>query len=433
MAPPPPDPFSSSSPSPLFSNTTYTTYRVSPLHHTPPPSTSYPHILSSSLLTPSVLAYHASRFRDILTGSTLRGVRVGGVGAADDDDPEEGHDGGGAAGEVMTTAEKGALSKVGGLVDVTWRVLGEDGREEDGREEDDGEEGRGEERRRREERRAKGISIRIVYERAGYDAFLLRSSARSSLRRRHRETSLSSDEDSDSDSDEEAPTSRTSTTTTHLPLLLLHLPSPLRLTLLDYLSTTFDCYFAPLRLPSAFLVHTLETYLSDLHFSPSPSPDRTTTMTSTLHLTLTFPNADVDRLLRTLDLSVAPQDVSRFLSEGEKILSRRPNTNSERRYPFTTALSEFTTAHLAMPLTLLPPTPSHSKDRSSDDAHPPHVALSKIACEAFSLSREGRVKLRAGGRELGMTEGEGDDDDDDELRGVLERVIRFARKGEEGV
>src|SRR5437016_1631367 len=78
-------------PYPLY-NTTFTLHRLSPLYTG-----------SSTPLTSSTLRQHARRFRDILAGEVLRGVRV------------------------VLMPEDDVLSRVGAIQAVTFRNLPEEG------------------------------------------------------------------------------------------------------------------------------------------------------------------------------------------------------------------------------------------------------------------------------------------------------------------
>ncbi|KAI9879837.1 MAG: hypothetical protein M1830_006860 [Pleopsidium flavum] len=314
-------------PYPLY-NTTYTLHRLSPLYHGAAP-----------LLDDATLADHARRFRDILKGDVLRGVRVG---LGDNDE---------------------GLERAGSLQGCRWTLLGH----ERAWAERNGGSGAPEAKGKGVNEVA-GVLAVIQYEKNTYTAVMLRES---------RENGAMMDGGF-----------------SHLPLLMTRMPAPLRETFLDYLSSTFDTRPSPIKLSSAFLTSSLEHYLDDLttgqdrlQFSANMK-----TIVKDIQVTLAL-SPPVAPLLKNLDITISQDDILRFLSRGKRIRQQQPATDtalSRKRKlsslectdfaqpgPFTAALSHYMDAHLAMSLT-----------------HP-DISISKIACGAFVLGAEGKVKIFA--------------------------------------
>lgn len=326
-------------PYPLY-NTTYTLHRLSPLYHGTAP-----------LLDDATLAQHARRFRDILKGDVLRGVRVG-IGGNDE-----------------------GLGRAGVLQDCRWTLLGN----ERAWAEQDGGGGVYEADDVRVDEIA-GVLAEIQYEKSTYTAVMLRS---------WQEKEAVTDEGF-----------------THLPLLMTRMPAPLRETFLDYLSTTFDTRPSPIKLSSAFLTSSLENYLQDLTSGGDrlQSSTNLTTIVKDIQLTLVF-SPPVAPSLKSLEITISQDDILRFITRGKKLVQHQQtpedttllrkrkfssieNQDLARLGPFTAALSRYTNAHLAMPLT-------HSD-----------ISISKIACGIFVLGAEGKVKIFAPHNVSGVDGGE---------------------------
>lgn len=340
-----------SQPYPLY-NTTLTLHRLAPLYHGSD---------TASFLADATLEEHARRFHDILRGDVLRGVRVG----------------------LADTSSKNdeGLGRAGGLVDVKWVVLGD---EDDWVAAGDGKE-MDEERDQSDLQR--GIYVEIAYERIKYIAVLLR---------RWQDEEEDVDEDGAEEDDG----------FTHLPLLLTRMPNSLRQTLLDYLTTTFDTRATPLKLPSSNLSTFLEDYLQDLTdthtFSNDPSiashhrASAEATLRSAIkdiQFSISLP-APTSPLLKTMDITVPKDDVAMFISTGQKILSRIGQQQGEG--PFMAALLQYASSHLAMNL-------SH-----------PDLKIAKIACGAFVLGAEGKVKIFDPGEDQSQDRARGKHTHDDE-------------------
>ncbi|KAH0538786.1 hypothetical protein FGG08_004618 [Glutinoglossum americanum] len=325
-------------PYPLY-NVTLTLYRLSPLYHAG----------AQSLLVNATLVQHARHLKDLLAGEVLRGVRVG----------------------LATGGDEG-LVKAGKLKECRWKVLGDEAAWIE------------QERRLRvdksvdvtqtEEELApedvRGIHVEVEYEKTTYMAVLLRNSS--------------------------SRTVEDNTGFTHLPLVVTRMPGPLRETFLDYLSTTFDTRASLLKLPSGFLTSSLERFLAEV---TAPNEDdvedtdesarqilgslRNTVKDLAVTLAFTTP---VTPLLKSLEITISKADIPGFIAQGKKPQQSPEPPQSDRKRkrdqsipitsgPFTSALSQYTNAHLAFSLT-----------------HP-DISISKIACGAFALGAEGKAKI----------------------------------------
>ena len=292
-------------PYPLY-NTTFNLHRVSPLY------------IGTDPLDNVALQQHAKRFRDILVGDVLRGVRVG-LGPEDD-----------------------MLARVGALKSVTWQVLVE----EDSWNMNDGTTadtsmGLG---------AGKGILVQVSYEKMNYRALLLRVSG-------HDESILEVEQEG----------------FRHFPLLLTRMPASLREAFTDFLATTFDARVAALHLSGPNLTSTFEKYISDCCIGEDGEQADLVESSRTLRkvvrdvrvlIGFDFPTTNS---LRTIEFQIAQEDIPRLVQRGKKI--------GNQESPFMNALSSFVKAHLALNM-------EHER-----------IQILRIACGAFVLGAEGRVKL----------------------------------------
>ncbi|KAF1949708.1 hypothetical protein CC80DRAFT_497280 [Byssothecium circinans] len=282
-------------------NRTYMLYRVSPLHHG-----------DTSLLHERSLQMHAKRLREQLKGDNVRGVEVD-IGGTED-----------------------ALPNLGPLENCTWDMIGdEDAWIDHHRQLVDPDASQLSAVMTAEQ--ARGVEVTLEYQKQSYNALMLRDPAVTTALKGF----------------------------TALPLLLVKMPAPVREVFLNYLRTSFDAHVVPLRLPSAFLTSSLETYFR--HLSASNSTQTIQDVIRQLQVQLSFPNATT--LLKHLEVSIAGRHVPGFVNRG-KLLK---NTKEK---PFTAALSTYVQRHLALDL-------SH-----------PKVQISRISCGSFSLGTD-RLKLVA--------------------------------------
>ncbi|KAF2787358.1 hypothetical protein K505DRAFT_343016 [Melanomma pulvis-pyrius CBS 109.77] len=254
------------------------------------------------LLDPPSLRAHARRLKEQLKGDSVRGV------------------------EVALAAAEGATPERGALEQCQWQTIGDEVAWIDLHNQP-GEPATPEQ--------ARGVAVLLEYEKQSYNALLLRDPAATT-----------------------SPDAFTS-----LPLLLVKMPAPMRDVFLNYLRTTFDAHVAPLRLSSAFLASSLESYFG--HLSASTSSQSILDVVQKLQLQLTFPHSNT--LLKHMDISIAPPDVARFVGRGKLL----PNSQQK---PFTSAISCYLREHLALDL-------SH-----------PKIHISRISCQSFQLSTD-RIRL----------------------------------------
>jgi hypothetical protein len=172
----------------------------------------------------------------------------------------------------------------------------------------------------------------------------------------------------------------------HYPLLLTRMPASLRETLLDFLAATFDTRASILKLPSSFLAETAEKYLANITTADNGSleSDEATRVLKTvikdILITLSFDIPSVSLSLKTVDFTISKEDSWRMITNGRKLLQieeNKQNSDAKISRPFTRSLTHHVNAHLGLKL---------------DNAH---VQISRVACGAFVLGTEGKVKLSA--------------------------------------
>jgi hypothetical protein len=262
---------------------------------------------AAPLLNDRSLQAHAKRLKEQLKGDSVRGVQVDFAAAED-------------------------TAKLGPLGDCSWELFGDEDAWID--------------RHRQSVEpdasqlttvftpdRARGIEISLEYEKQSYNALLLRDPGVTS-----------------------SPDGFIS-----LPLLLVKMPGPIREIFLSYLRTAFDAHVAPLKLPSAFITSSLETYFKRL--SSTTSTQTIQDVVRQLNVQLAFPSTTTS--LKHIEITVAGPDVPGFVNRGK---------GSDK--PFTSALSQYLKTHLALDL-------SHAK-----------AQISRVSCHSFHLGTE-RLKLSA--------------------------------------
>ncbi|BDD60042.1 hypothetical protein MPDQ_004850 [Monascus purpureus] len=325
-------------------NTSWTLHRLSPLHHGKE--------FQTLLNNPIALKTYAKRLRDHLTGDMIGGINTGFNDTATTDDD--------------------ALSKTGALKECTWETIsGWSYLDENAPSNlsvgsdsilDPPDHGR-----------VSGILIALEYEFTIYKAALLAPPPRS--------------EESEGSGNRPERRSRRKTestsTSTYLPLLLTRFPNPLRQTFISFLSANFDTYCSLLRLPSSFLCAGLETYLNVLISDGSAmSQSVLEEVVKEVQLTLNF-SPSVAPALRTLNIGVPRETLIHFITSGGQVES-----GGNVRNPFLGRLNAYLETHLAMKLDLTDFSDGQSLVRKQ-------VRLSKVACGAFVLGTEGKMKLVA--------------------------------------
>ncbi|KAJ5645069.1 CENP-A-nucleosome distal centromere subunit CENP-L [Penicillium longicatenatum] len=301
----------------------------------------------SLLNNQTALNTYATRLRDQLTGDVLAGLHA--TASAVDDD---------------------ALSKTGALKECRWQSIS-------------GSSQRDLSNRRDANTSFPGILVTLEYENIVYKAALL----------------------SEQESNMQRDTSREGST--FLPLLLTKCPNALRQTFISFLSTNFDAYCAPLRLPSSFLCKGLENFVDKLRtgLGGSAADEIVEEVIRELQLTLAF-SAVVAPALRTLNVSISRASLTGFLRH-EDSTSRR-TLKQKLSSPLIANLSAYLETHLAMQLDLT--------GSSKSNAAKQHVRLSKASCAVFVLGGEGRMKLVA---DVARAEGQDEDDAPSKERLVL--------------
>jgi hypothetical protein len=155
------------------------------------------------------------------------------------------------------------------------------------------------------------------------------------------------------------------------------MPGPLRETFADYLSTTFDARISALRLSSTYLTDTFEKYLGDisigddgevLEVAERSRPLRNVIKEVTVYLGFDLP--DVSDSLKTIDIQIAREDLPKLIMKGLQIGKQGTSSN-----PFLDALTMYIKVHLSLNM--------------ADE----RVKILRIACGAFVLGGEGRVKI----------------------------------------
>lgn len=251
---------------------------------------------------------------------------------------------------VHVGALENNLSNAGSLEDCTWDLLGDEEawatthrRTPDEEEENQGTINASEVTADN----ARGVQVRLHYDKATHTALLLRD-----------------------------PTvDFTTPGFTSLPLLLVRMPAALRDTFLHYLTANFDTCISPMRPRSPFLTTSLERLLARVKAAAESSQDLPSPV-KPVQIQLSFPG--VAPLLRNIDITIASDDVLGLVSRG-KLLGETPHpvlgTDSAVTGPFTRALQVYLATHLALAL-------DH-----------PGVEVSRVACGAFALSSDGKIKL----------------------------------------
>ncbi|KAI2641299.1 kinetochore complex Sim4 subunit Fta1-domain-containing protein [Xylaria nigripes] len=378
-----------------FFNTTFSTFRVSPLY-----------VGQQPLTTPG-LETLSRRLRDTLVGDVVRGVQVG-------------------------LESDATLGRAGALIRVEWRkcsmemilpTLAGLVRDEATH--------RGRGGRSRSPQHL--LCLELEYENVTFSALLLPSidsgdgdNDNDELKRLRNPPSWTSNNtnrinkgkgrDGDKDEGDSA--------FAHYPLLLTRLPVPLKVVLADFLSSIFDCRISPLHLGTRTLIHSWERCLQEI--GPAATPAKKD-IAITLAFDLDLPNsANHDHQpsptpqlgLKTLDVIVPAAEIHRFLRAGEK--QSNQNRSTQKRLADPTA----TTTHLKkkraanskdeegwtwreteVPYSDSSPTPTIPQPftdalaRYLDhtlalDIFHPAVRVQRVVCDAFALS-DGRVKIFA--------------------------------------
>ena len=155
-----------------------------------------------------------------------------------------------------------------------------------------------------------------------------------------------------------------------LPLLMSRMVAPIRSVLLDFLAVNFDTRAEPLHFTSAFITDTLDNFIRYL----SEGEEAVEGIIKDVQMSIGF-KMPIQASLRTLDVTIRREDIKGFLARGKTLDLDSAKDAKSMKGPFTVALREYFTSHLAMSL-------EHSQ-----------IFISRVACGAFALGREGKIKL----------------------------------------
>ncbi|EED19696.1 conserved hypothetical protein [Talaromyces stipitatus ATCC 10500] len=304
-------------------NTSWSAHRLSPLHH----SKDHRVLIGNQ----DALKTYAKRLRDVLTGDFLRSMQV----------------------TLTKNLADDAFSKAGSLVDCRWEFISTNDHVDANEEDEDDEPSI-------EMRDCMGIFITLDYENIAYRAALLTSP----------------------DGYSPASTDKRWKQSTCLPLLLTRMPTTLRNTFIEFLTTNFDAYCSTLHLPPEYLCMVLEatiTYLARSESSWQASSAILEQVLKDTQLTLSF-GQSIAPALKSLDVSLPRETLSTF--------ARGPR-NANTSY-FSTSLSQYMDQHLAMKVNLGNAT---AEELGNGSRSAQHLWLSKVATGTFVLTSEGRFKL----------------------------------------
>ncbi|KAI0481949.1 kinetochore complex Sim4 subunit Fta1-domain-containing protein [Xylariaceae sp. FL0804] len=335
---------------PRFLNTTFSTYRASPLHvgndgngNGGPDSGG------------ARLALLSRRLRDTLVGDVVRGVRVGLA-------TTTGGSGAGGSDAVQ-------LGRAGALERVEWRwvaardLLGSGGGTFSARagSEELGNEGSGgddDAMRDGSESESEALCLELDYENANYAAFLIPELDDGSGRgRRHGRSQARAVAPSwmwgagggddahnniNSNNNDYNGDDTSSSAFRHLPLLLLRMPAALRSVVVDFLAAEFDCRISPLRLGTRTLVQSWEAWLggSGSGGGGNAALRRDVTLTLGFHSVVggaetegADPSAAASAAaaLKTLDVSIPADEVRRFARAGARAARQQQRGPSRPR------------------------------------------------------------------------------------------------------
>jgi hypothetical protein len=140
---------------------------------------------------------------------------------------------------------------------------------------------------------------------------------------------------------------------------------------------TFDTRISPLQFSSTYLTDAFEKYVADISMGEDGEPldmiERSRVLRNAIKETLVVVGFDilgVSATLKTININIAREDLPRMVARGKKI-GREENSDS----PFFDALATYIKGHLAL------------------DLRNEKVKIVRVACGAFVLGAEGKVKL----------------------------------------
>ncbi|KAI0529853.1 kinetochore complex Sim4 subunit Fta1-domain-containing protein [Xylaria digitata] len=309
-----------------FFNTTFSTFRLSPLY------------IGKNALTPAGLEMLSRRLRDTLVGDVMRGVQVG--------------------------LESGTtLSRLGALERVEWREcspetiflpladaekrIGDEARQRHRNLQ--GRHRRGRAGGMQAKRKRHLLWLELEYEKTTFSALMLPP-----LDERNDKQSAHGVGGDDESSQLEAlprwtqghanlerKDSDKTDTFAHFPLLLMRMPAPLKAVFVDFLSSTFDCRISPLHLGTRTLIHSLERWVEESGVGGGKLPNKDVALTLGFHLEPATDAKTMDSApdeqhdpqkpillgLKTIDIVVPAEESCRFLRVGKSATTNSTNTS----------------------------------------------------------------------------------------------------------
>jgi hypothetical protein len=157
----------------------------------------------------------------------------------------------------------------------------------------------------------------------------------------------------------------------HFPLLLTRMPVVLRDTLVDFLSTTFDARISKLYLGKEFLTDALENYIAQCSIGKDGETHSSRVLMAILKDVRVVVGVEGVQALSSVDLNISMADVPRMVETGKRIVG----DDRGKAVPFNAALRKYVNGHLAF------------------EMESEKVRILKIACGAFVLGVDGKVKL----------------------------------------
>lgn len=155
-----------------------------------------------------------------------------------------------------------------------------------------------------------------------------------------------------------------------LPLVCIRMPAVLRSSLNYYMATIFDTRMEPLQLNSTRICKSLESFLDEC----AEDEDSFQKTVKEIQLTLSF-SKPISASLKAIDVAIRRDDVPGFLKQGRAINSTSVTNIKSIEGVFMAALQKYLQAHLAL------------------KANTDQVIISRVACGAFALGKEGKMKL----------------------------------------
>jgi hypothetical protein len=227
---------------------------------------------------------------------------------------------------------------------------------------------------------SRGIAVEVAYEKVVYTAILLRPSVEAG--------------------------GEIFSGFSRFPVLMSRMPGSLRQTFIGFLSTTFDCHASVLKLPTKCLAATLEKYLADISLgSDAQAAIALEKLAKDVLVTFSFSGIDDSGALKAIDLTISRNDLQGMLQQGQSLITGQ--LSQDKRQPFMAALAHYAKGHMALDIT-----------------HP-SVSIAKVACGAFVLGAEGKLKIF----QPPVPEDDGKTSARDAVDGLVEDLVGFAGSG----